>query len=218
MSGSVGRHIDRSNLIKTPARSRRDATSRCEHPTPLPSSIYTVLSQQRTAMSLAQRIPFSFMPFRPSPLSTHDSNAYQPANFAPPSGTGLCEPRAPKRGSKYSTLVKDKVKERDRQHDVFLKKVRQASEDRRWNVRGEQVGISRRVRFAVWRGLLIRVWLQNLRLDFITRRREWEEEQRRRAEVEVAPIVEDGDMDDESANADSQGQGLSPYFPPEPTC
>jgi len=47
------------------------------------------------------------------------------------------------RGSKYNTLLRNKDNENEKQRDLFQKKVRQHGEDRRWEVRGEQVGINR---------------------------------------------------------------------------
>ncbi|MCJ1410899.1 hypothetical protein MMC19_004986 [Ptychographa xylographoides] len=98
------------------------------------------------------------------------------ALFSPPivsdDGRGLCKPSLPKRHSKYATLAKDKENESAKRRELFLKKVRQNGEDRRWEVRGDQI----------------------MRTDFLSRQRGWELEQARRA-AELATGPEDEAME-----------------------
>lgn len=46
-----------------------------------------------------------------------------------------------RRQPKYSIPVKNKDSERDRRRDLFLKKVKQAGDDTRWEARGDQVRV-----------------------------------------------------------------------------
>ena len=55
------------------------------------------------------------------------------------STSDACKSSFPKRQSKYATLVKNRDTENVKRRDQFFKKVRQKGEDRRWEVRGEQV-------------------------------------------------------------------------------
>jgi hypothetical protein len=83
--------------------------------------------------------------YRQSPLSMRDSNAcprFTP--FAPHMdsfGKDAWGSRSRVRGSKYNTLLRNKDIENDKRRDLFHKKVKQQGEDRRWEVRGEQVGL-----------------------------------------------------------------------------
>lgn len=86
-----------------------------------------------------------FSVHRPSPLSMRDPNACPRfAPFAPHMDSFRKEPwgsYSRVRGSKYDTLLKNKDRENEKRRDLFHKKVKQHGEDRRWEVRGEQVGI-----------------------------------------------------------------------------
>ncbi|MCJ1377678.1 hypothetical protein MMC17_000774 [Xylographa soralifera] len=100
------------------------------------------------------------------------------------STSDACKSSFPKRQSKYATLVKNRDTENIKRRDQFFKKVRQNGEDRRWEVRGEQI----------------------LRTDFLSRQKQWEEEQARRArELAAGPEDEDmqaGDVPDSSQDVD----------------
>ncbi|MCJ1431986.1 hypothetical protein MMC27_001342 [Xylographa pallens] len=98
------------------------------------------------------------------------------------SSSDACKSSFPKRQSKYATLVKNKDNENVKRRDQFFKKVRQNGEDRRWEVRGEQI----------------------LRTDFLSRQKQWEEEQARRAR-ELAAGPEDEDMEARDVPDSSQG-------------
>ncbi|MCJ1414687.1 hypothetical protein MMC32_001014 [Xylographa parallela] len=93
-----------------------------------------------------------------------------------------CKSSFPKRQSKYATLAKNRDTESVKRRDQFFKKVRQNGEERRWEVRGEQ----------------------NLRTDFLSRQKQWEEEQARRAR-ELAAGPEDEDIEPRDAPDSSQG-------------
>ena len=91
---------------------------------------------------------YSYQPFRSSPLSMRDPNACSRMNpshqtrTTPPS-IATCKTTPFKRQSKYNSLLKDKTLERDKRRDLFLKKVKQSGDDKRWEARGEQVRILR---------------------------------------------------------------------------
>ena len=88
---------------------------------------------------------FDYLPSQPSPLSCHDPNAYPRfPTFAPHMAAlrkNVCKPAYPNRGSKYATLVKNKDTENEKRRDSFQRKIKQRGEERRWEVRGEQVGM-----------------------------------------------------------------------------
>ncbi|MCJ1283383.1 hypothetical protein MMC26_002711 [Xylographa opegraphella] len=102
-----------------------------------------------------------------------------------------CKPGLPKRQSKYATLVRNRETENVKRRNQFFKKVRQNGEDRSWEVRGEQI----------------------LRTDFLSRQKQWEEEQARRArELAASPEDEDmvaGEVPDSSQDVDLVEQFLS---------
>ncbi|MCJ1296411.1 hypothetical protein MMC34_007977 [Xylographa carneopallida] len=88
------------------------------------------------------------------------------------STSDACKSSFPKRQSKYATLARNKDTQSVKRRDQFFKKVKQNGEDRRWEVRGEQI----------------------LRIDFLSRQKQWEEEQAHRAR-ELAAGPEDEDME-----------------------
>ncbi|MCJ1232208.1 hypothetical protein MMC14_000157 [Varicellaria rhodocarpa] len=150
---------------------------------------------------------YSYQPFRSSPLSMRDPNACSRMNpshqrrTTPPS-TATCEATPFKRQSKYNCLLKNKALERDKRRDLFLKKVKQSGDDKRWEARGEQI----------------------LRSDFLAQQRRWKDEQARSAseipaipedevvDFEITPpgrtpedeFVEERDFEDQSADAVDQ--------------
>ncbi|MCJ1243512.1 hypothetical protein MMC30_000709 [Trapelia coarctata] len=93
-------------------------------------------------------------------------------------------------GSKYNTLLRNKDSENEKRRDLFQKKVKQQGEDRRWEIRGDQI----------------------LRTDFLTRQKQWEEEQARRAaELAAAPDedMDTGDIPDRSPDVNLFEEYLS---------
>ncbi|MCJ1390064.1 hypothetical protein MMC18_002922 [Xylographa bjoerkii] len=88
------------------------------------------------------------------------------------STSDACKPTFPRRQSKYATLLKNRDSENVKRRDQFFKKVQQNGEDRRWEVRGEQI----------------------LRTDYLSRQKQWEEEQARRAR-DLAAEPEDEEME-----------------------
>ncbi|KAI9879996.1 MAG: hypothetical protein M1830_006113 [Pleopsidium flavum] len=102
-------------------------------------------------------------------------------------------PALTKRTVKPNPLLQLQEKDcgRRRRRDLFLRRVRQDGEERKWEARGEQV----------------------LRMEFISRQKRWEAEQARLA-AESTTAFEDGEMatgaaDGQSSDADVVEQVLS---------
>ena len=87
---------------------------------------------------------FGYLPSQPSPLLSREPNACPRfLTFAPQMAAlrkDVCKPAYPNRGSKYATLVRNKDSENEKRRDLFQRKVKQRGEEKRWEVRGEQVG------------------------------------------------------------------------------
>ncbi|MCJ1404955.1 hypothetical protein MMC11_008181 [Xylographa trunciseda] len=156
-----------------------------------------------------------YLPSRSSPLSTRDPNAchWFPAfstKMANPTNDAS-KPSFPKRQSKFATLVKSRDTENVKRRDKFFQKIKQNGDDRRWEVRGEQV----RIAWYSTTDLPTHVFApqQILRTDFLSRQKQWEEEQARRAqELAAEPDDEDmeaGDAPDSSHEFDLVEQFLS---------
>ena len=102
---------------------------------------------------LMQSPPYSYQPFRSSPLSMRDPNICSRSSPTLETRTtsstiDTCKSMSIKRQSKYKSMIKNKELERDKRRDMFLKKVKQSGEDRRWEARGEQVWTSLRSTFS----------------------------------------------------------------------
>ncbi len=95
----------------------------------------------------------------------------------------------PKQRANPHPMLQRRGAEQDRRRQVFLTKVKQSGEDRRWDSRADQVPHTLHVRY---RGLMVRK--QILRNDFLSRKKQWEIEQARSAPPgPVAP--EDEEME-----------------------
>ena len=103
--------------------------------TSLISKMLTVISQPPS---------YNHQPYRSSPLSMRDTNICSRSSPSlktriTTSSIDTCKPASFKRQSKYRSLLKNKDLERDKRRDLFLKKVKQSGDDRKWEARGEQV-------------------------------------------------------------------------------
>ncbi|MCJ1476676.1 hypothetical protein MMC13_005344 [Lambiella insularis] len=103
--------------------------------------------------------------------------------------TEPCKTSSTKRQSKYATLVKSRDVGNGKRRTVFLRKVKQNGEDMKWNARAEQIS----------------------RTDFLSRSREWKEEQARLA-AEQAPEPEDEEMDLRNVSDSIQGLAHDRYL------
>ncbi|KAK4992441.1 hypothetical protein LTR50_001200 [Elasticomyces elasticus] len=122
-----------------------------------------------------------FAPSIPSPLSPRRadgrSSFLHPSSFmntnASASGARHTRTPCPPRPTKQSRTVQGRDALRDKRRDLFLKKVQEGREDRRWDARGDQI----------------------LRLDYVSQQRRWEAEQARSAPTLSAwPPEEDDDQ------------------------
>ncbi|KAK5138360.1 hypothetical protein LTR08_003421 [Meristemomyces frigidus] len=126
----------------------------------------------------------SHLPPTPSPLSPRSANIYgrRPVPMSSDAATekeGLqCRPpmrftTAPVRPAKKALVPgQDELKERRR--GMFLRKVKEGREDKRWESRGEDM----------------------MRLDFVQRQRKWEAEKARAAPRLHGEMIEEDDMED----------------------
>ncbi|KAH0565935.1 hypothetical protein GP486_000656 [Trichoglossum hirsutum] len=91
-----------------------------------------------------------YAPFKPSPLSPKNSNA-RPHVFplspplSPPSRTSRVKLPFSKRPIKSNPLLHSTEHGRERQRNLFLKKVREEGADRQWKARGGDEEITRRI-------------------------------------------------------------------------
>lgn len=87
-------------------------------------------------------MPGDHLPRRPSPLSPRSANARPrfPAPFM--SAPSDAKPDAPfsRRPVRANPAMQSRDAAKEKRRDMFLKRVQQDREDRRWEVRGEQVG------------------------------------------------------------------------------
>ena len=109
-------------------------------------------------LAIPRPTTFGFLPSQPSPYSKRDPNAcpHFPtfASHMAALRKDVCKPTHSNRGSKYATLVKNKDTENEKRRDSFQRKVKQRGEERRWEVRGEQV----RAFNTIWPVMLADIW------------------------------------------------------------
>ena len=94
-----------------------------------------------------QPMIFTFQPSRPSPLSPRQTNAChrtRPLHSHMASAKEACTSTHHKRENKFKTLIKSKDTERSQRRELFLKKVKQVGDDRKWEARGDQVRCTHR--------------------------------------------------------------------------
>ncbi|TKA65502.1 hypothetical protein B0A49_05716 [Cryomyces minteri] len=118
--------------------------------------------------------PHSYAPAIPSPLSPRRSRPHQisPSNTSnPPSPVAFS-----KRPIRANPALQSRDVVKERRRDLFLKKVQQGRDNRKWEARGDQM----------------------MRLDFMSRQKRWEAEQARHAPLLSDP-PEDDDMDEYDA-------------------
>ncbi|KAK5127627.1 hypothetical protein LTR85_006968 [Meristemomyces frigidus] len=135
-----------------------------------------------------------FLPTVPSPLSPRSTNIYgrRPLYMSSDAVTKEERKIAPTRFTPQRPTVKkapvpkqDELKERRR--SMFLKKVREGREEKRWESRGEDM----------------------MRLDFMQRQRQWEAEQAREAPPLPQETVEEDEEVYELPNASSSAMPIS---------
>jgi len=81
------------------------------------------------------------LPRRPSPLSPRSANACPQFSFAPSMSTGEDAPLPfSKRPVRANPAIQSRDAVKEKRRDMFLKRVQQDREERRWEGRGEQVG------------------------------------------------------------------------------
>ena len=78
--------------------------------------------------------------------------------------------------------------EQDRKREVFLKRVRQTSDDKKWESRSEQVGHNGNA--SPW-GTIMLTFIKIMRRDFLARQRQWELDQARAASEILLPLDEE---------------------------
>ncbi|KAF2086064.1 hypothetical protein K490DRAFT_66990 [Saccharata proteae CBS 121410] len=93
----------------------------------------------------------NYMPPRPSPLAPRSANAPLHPPYMDPSNAKNDVPFA-KRGYKPNPILKSRHSVTERRRDLFLKKVQEKRDDRRWEGREDQI----------------------LRLDWFSRQKRWE--------------------------------------------
>ncbi|KAF6238202.1 hypothetical protein HO173_003836 [Letharia columbiana] len=119
-----------------------------------------------------------FLIRKPSPLAPLNPNAcprfYHQMTSAGGTSSDTSE-YSYKRAAQYPLLQRKPTEEQDRRRQVFLKKVRQVSDDKKWGFRSEQI----------------------LRKDFLSKQREWELNQERSA-PETPQALDDDEREAES--------------------
>jgi hypothetical protein len=82
-----------------------------------------------------------YAPYKPSPLSPRSSNALPrvfllPSPMSPPSKTSRAKTPFSKRSIKPNPLLHNTDHDRERRRNLFLKKVREEGQERKWKARG----------------------------------------------------------------------------------
>ncbi|KAK8158663.1 hypothetical protein IWX90DRAFT_482098 [Phyllosticta citrichinensis] len=168
------------------------------------------MSPSPNAAAPPQSPPHAYAPTRSSPLTPRDPNAHlarRPFSFAytnsamdaqPPQGA-FGKPAQPtpfaRRDAKQNPLIQRSGSDvaRERRRDMFLRRVANDRDDRRWSARSEQI----------------------LRLDYVQRQKRWEAEMARRAPKAAEPPSDEEDDqdviwdDEDGAVASSQGTNWS---------
>ncbi len=94
--------------------------------------------QQTTSYAPQVSSPLSSSPLRPSPLSLRDGNTPHPVfqMSSPSSGKSRKDDPYSKRITRVNPLIHNRSDGRETRRKLFLKKVRDESEEKRWNARG----------------------------------------------------------------------------------
>ncbi|KAK5169313.1 hypothetical protein LTR04_005648 [Oleoguttula sp. CCFEE 6159] len=153
--------------------------------------------------------PHSYAPAIPSPLSPRRSRPHQifPSNtLNPPPPVAFS-----KRPVKANPALQSRDVVKERRRNLFLKKVQQGRDNRRWEARGDQVGYVNLAQVSSFKLLTSALPSQMMRLDFMSRQKRWEAEQARRAPLLSDP-PEDDDMDEHDAPLFSSQSSTYPSY------